>query len=68
LLLFTDGAIELVDKQGEELGEAGLIRLLEGFAGDQLDLPRIERSLLEFSNLTRLPADLTLLSVRLCQK
>jgi PAS domain S-box-containing protein len=68
LLLFTDGAIELVDKQGEELGEAGLARLLEGFRDVQLDLPRIQKSLLEFSNLIRLPDDLTLLSVHRCQQ
>jgi PAS domain S-box-containing protein len=66
LLLFTDGAIEIVDKQGEELGEAGLIRLLEGFASAPLDLPRIETKLLEFSNLLHLPDDLTLLSVHRC--
>jgi phosphoserine phosphatase RsbU/P len=64
LLLFTDGAVELFDKQGAELGEAGLIRLLHDFAGSPLDLPRIEKSLLEFSNLIRLPDDLTFLSVR----
>ena len=68
LLLFTDGAIELVDKQGEELGETGLIRLLEGCAGAPLDLPRIEKNLLEFSNLIHLPDDLTLLSVHRYQK
>jgi phosphoserine phosphatase RsbU/P len=64
LLLFTDGATELFNKQGEEFGEAGLIRLLENAAGSPLDLLRIEKSLLEFSNLIRLPDDLTLLSVR----
>lgn len=63
LLLFTDGAVELFDKQGEELGEVGLIRLLDGCGGSPLDLPRIEKTLLEFSNLIRLPDDLTLLSV-----
>jgi PAS domain S-box-containing protein len=67
LLLFTDGAIEIIDKQGEELGEAGLIRLLERFASVPLDLTRIEENLLEFSNLIRLPDDLTLLTVHRCQ-
>ena len=67
LLLFTDGAVELVDKQGEELGEAGLMRFLADSAGCRLDLPRIERRLLEFSNLIHLPDDLTLLSVHRCQ-
>jgi sigma-B regulation protein RsbU (phosphoserine phosphatase) len=64
MLLFTDGAVELQDKRGQELGEAGLIRLLGNYAGAPLDLPQIEKSLLEFSNLIRLPDDLTLLSVR----
>lgn len=68
LLLFTDGAIELVDKQGEELGEAGLARFLENSPEGQLHLPGIQKSLLEFSNLIRLPDDLTLLSVLRCQQ
>jgi len=68
LLLFTDGAIELENKQGEELGEAGLIRLLEWSPNTRLDLRRIEQSLLEFTNLIRLPDDLTLLSVRRCRE
>ncbi len=67
LLLFTDGAIELVNKEGEELGEPGLARLLEGFAGSPLDLPGIEKNLLEFSNLIHLPDDLTLLTVHRCR-
>lgn len=45
LLLYTDGAVELFDKQGDELGEAGLMRLLARFVGSPLDLPRIEKSL-----------------------
>jgi phosphoserine phosphatase RsbU/P len=68
LLLFTDGAIELVDKQGEELGEAGLLRLLIQSPDAHIDLPRIQKNLLEFSNLIRLPDDLTLLSVHRCQQ
>jgi phosphoserine phosphatase RsbU/P len=67
LLLFTDGAVELFDKRGEELGEAGLIQLLEACGRSPVDLPRIEKDLLEFSNLIRLPDDLTLLSVYRCQ-
>jgi phosphoserine phosphatase RsbU/P len=67
LLLFTDGAIELVDKQGEELGEGGLLRFLEWSQAVPLDLPRIQRRLLGFCSSIRLPDDLTLLSVHRCQ-
>jgi phosphoserine phosphatase RsbU/P len=67
LLLFTDGAVELLNKQEEELGEAGLMRLLADSVGSPLDLPRIEKSLLEFSSLIHLPDDLTLLSVQRCR-
>ncbi|SPE50325.1 PAS:Stage II sporulation E [Verrucomicrobia bacterium] len=62
-LLFTDGAIELVDKQGSDLGEAGLVRLLGGFTSSGLDLGQVEGKLLEYCNLIRLPDDLTLLSL-----
>jgi phosphoserine phosphatase RsbU/P len=67
LLLYTDGAVELFDRQGQELGESGLMRLMADFASSPLDLPRIERTLLQFSNLIRLPDDLTLLSVYRCR-
>ncbi len=63
VLLFTDGAVELFDKEGREFGEAGLAAMLADFAGAPLDLRRIERNLLEFTNLIRLPDDLTLLAV-----
>jgi phosphoserine phosphatase RsbU/P len=67
LLLFTDGAIELFDKQGQELGEAGLIGLLKESCGAALDLPRLERNLLEFSNCIHLPDDLTLIAAHRCR-
>lgn len=64
LVLFTDGAVEILDKQGIELGERGLMCLLREFANGDLDLAVVEKRLLEFSNLIRLPDDLTLLSAK----
>jgi phosphoserine phosphatase RsbU/P len=65
LLLFTDGAIEISDAYGRELGESGLLRLVLEGEKPNLDLARIEKRLLEFSNQIRLPDDLTLLSIQL---
>ncbi len=65
-MLYTDGAIELLDKHGQELGEAGLSRLVERAAGIPLDLKRVEQRLLEFSNVIRLSDDVTLLSLHRC--
>ncbi len=65
LLLFTDGATEIVNAAGEELGEEGLCRILQagGFAGGTMSLDRVERLLLDFSQRIRLADDLTLLSI-----
>ncbi len=67
LLLFSDGATEVLDKQGKELGEAGFVRLLMDLAGRPLTLESVEEKLLEFCNLVRLSDDLTLLSLCHCQ-
>jgi phosphoserine phosphatase RsbU/P len=64
LLLYTDGAIEITDARGEELGEAGFVQLLQKAGTAKLDLGRVEQSLLEFTNQIRLPDDLTLLQIR----
>jgi sigma-B regulation protein RsbU (phosphoserine phosphatase) len=63
LLLFTDGALEIVDAEGALLEESGFLRLLEGLGGNRFHLGHIERRLLEFSNAIRLPDDLTLMSI-----
>ena len=63
LLLFTDGAIEVVNAQGQPLEERGFLELVQSLGNADLDLGRIERALLEFTNQIRLPDDLTLLSV-----
>jgi phosphoserine phosphatase RsbU/P len=64
LLLYTDGAIEITGADEQELGEAGLLRLLQSRRTASLDLRQVERSLLDFGNRIRLPDDLTLLSVQ----
>ncbi len=65
LLLYTDGAFEVMDAEGEELGTTGL----EAFV-NQVDLARgvpaleaVEEALLKYSNGIRLPDDLTLVSL-----
>lgn len=65
LLLFTDGATEIVNSEGTELGEDGLRRMLdpERFAVGQGALEWLEERLLEYSQRIRLPDDLTLLSL-----
>ena len=63
LLLFTDGAIDLANPQGEVLAESGFRQLLQTLVEPTLDLGQIERKLLEFVHPAGLPDDLTMLSV-----
>jgi serine phosphatase RsbU (regulator of sigma subunit) len=63
LLLFTDGAIDLANPQGEVLAEAGFRQLLQTMVEPTVDLGQIERKLLEFVHPAGLPDDLTMLSV-----
>ncbi len=65
LLLFTDGAIEITNAAGDELGETGFVDLVRQLPEGSMDLGRIERKLLEYSNNIRLPDDLTLLAIEL---
>jgi PAS domain S-box-containing protein len=67
LLLFSDGAFEVNDREQDELGTAGLIDLLRrmGYPNRQPLLREIEHELLNYSNDLRLPDDLTLLEFRL---
>lgn len=66
LLLFTDGASEIFDKQGRELGAVGFRDLVSQAhaASAPLDLKTIERALIEYAKDIRLPDDLTLLAIR----
>jgi PAS domain S-box-containing protein len=66
LLCFTDGATEMQNSVGEQLGAQGLERLLResGYPARPLDMTTIERELLKYSNDIRLHDDLTFLDVR----
>lgn len=66
LLLLTDGAIEVSNASGQELGEERFLRLLQDeLRGDgRIVTERIERKLLEFAGGLRLPDDLTLILAR----
>ena len=61
LLLYTDGAMEIQNAAGEELGVAGLIQMLQDPACRAPGF--LEERLLTYSDNIHLPDDLTLLSV-----
>jgi serine phosphatase RsbU (regulator of sigma subunit) len=66
LLLYTDGAIEIDNASGDELGESGLITMLSKPETCQDGIPQLdilENKLLTFSARIRLADDLTLLSI-----
>jgi len=66
LLLFTDGAIELVDSSEHELGTAGLKDLLRGLdktGVNSFRLAEVEAELLRFTDQIHLPDDVTLLKL-----
>jgi PAS domain S-box-containing protein len=66
ILLYTDGAIEIVNAQDVELGESGLIDLLTRKDVLKDGVPRLdvlEEKLLTFSASIRLSDDLTLIAI-----
>lgn len=67
LLVFTDGAVELINAEDEELGLAGLIRMLggqdSGSPASRCRLGVLEEELLRYSSEIQLPDDLTLLKI-----
>ena len=65
LLLYTDGAFEILNARYQELHEEGLARLAGGcdFSDGAAALEAIEESLLRFSDGLCMPDDLTLLSI-----
>jgi PAS domain S-box-containing protein len=67
LLCFTDGAIEVRDRELRELGLPGFMNLLKkmGFPCSRNDLEKVEEKLLQYSNSIRLEDDLTMLSIHL---
>lgn len=66
LLLFSDGAVEVHNAQGDLLGVEGLIRILNttGYPKSGLQISAIKEQLLLYSNDIRLPDDITFIEVR----
>ncbi|MBX3729751.1 MAG: SpoIIE family protein phosphatase [Candidatus Sumerlaeia bacterium] len=66
LVVYTDGAIEVMDSTSTELGEDGLARLLSGFGAPGVPIPfeRLDQELLAFSNTIRLEDDVMVLEMR----
>jgi phosphoserine phosphatase RsbU/P len=65
LLLFTDGVQEISDRDAQQLGTEGVVRLLRemDYPTKDLDFLALERRLLEYSNGIRFDDDLTLIEV-----
>jgi PAS domain S-box-containing protein len=65
LLLLSDGAFEIHDAGGRQLGIDGVLGILErlGYPRTPLSMPVLEKELLKFSNEIRLPDDVTILEV-----
>ncbi len=66
MLLYSDGAFEIPDASGTELGPDGLRRLIATLSWDGVDaaLERLEEALLVHAGTPFLPDDLTLLAAR----
>jgi PAS domain S-box-containing protein len=66
LLLFSDGAVEIHNANGEMLGVEGLVRILKdfGYPKSSININAVEEKLLKFSNAIRLEDDLTFLEAR----
>jgi sigma-B regulation protein RsbU (phosphoserine phosphatase) len=71
LLLFTDGATEILSSDRSILGADGLVQLArlqaKGETTFNLDLRALEQHLLQFSDQIHLPDDLTLIKLRRLQ-
>ena len=66
LLLFSDGAIEIHNADGQMLDIDGLVGILrnQGYPKRGIDMASLEEELLKYSNSIRLDDDLTLMEVR----
>jgi phosphoserine phosphatase RsbU/P len=66
LLLFTDGAVEVHDADGRQLGTDGLTKILKalGYPSAGASFEAIEEEMLKFSNRIRFDDDLTFLEIR----
>ncbi len=67
LLVFSDGAIEVENADGQMLGTDGLVTLLGqlGYPQKEVELDSIQDALLHYSNAIRLDDDLTILEIRM---
>ena len=67
LLLFSDGAVEISNRDSEQLGTDGLLRLLRavGYPAADLDVNGLEQQMLAYSNGIRFNDDLTLFEISL---
>lgn len=66
LLLFTDGAVEITDKQDAMLGNCGMNDLVNahGFPETEEDLTRLLGKMRQFTNCIDFPDDVTMLAIR----
>ncbi len=66
LLLFTDGAVEIHDKQGRMLGTKGLIDILHdlNYPAKPLEIEPLQEALLRYSDGIRVADDLTFMEIR----
>lgn len=66
LLLFSDGAIEVHNAEGQMLDIEGLVAILkkQGYPACGIDMDALEEELLKYSNSIRLDDDLTIMEVR----
>jgi phosphoserine phosphatase RsbU/P len=67
LLLFSDGAVEVMDAQKRQLGVEGLVARLraQDYPARPLAMDELEEYLLNYSNAIRLEDDLTFIEIRL---
>jgi len=67
LLFCTDGAMEITNQEGRQLGADGLAKMVaeQGFPVSKADLAKLSTRLLRWSRCLRLPDDCTMLSIQL---
>jgi len=67
LLLFSDGAVEIMDANDQLLGLEGLLTMLrkQGYPRTNIQMHILEEELLKYSNAIRLDDDLTLIEIRI---
>ena len=66
LLIFSDGAVEVMDAARKLLGVDGLMTILrkQGYPQTSIRMDALEKELLKYSNAIRLEDDLTLIEIR----